>query len=284
MSLIIRVPKVKAPVGAEKLYRDALVSKGSLLLHDFSNKGTLENFSLALGAPVKDLSREASNPLSVVNSTTFNYNADDVEEPSLTAGKGLSLLNFGANSGGANNYGVDIGTSLLNYLNVNQPRLLFTIWLRVLQDVGGSGGFVTSTSEDGGGNSYPLRVNKVEGGFSINLSMAGAAIGSQSIGENNLAQISCEYQGSGFPLRRFRDGMFQGLAGNAFTFGTPTSPLVFGKTDTINRNIVIYRYLIEDLSVSGRSADDVVQKDWEYCTGTGAFDGSPTKRPFIDNY
>jgi len=276
MALIIKTTGTEAPAGAEKLYRDALVAPGTLLLHDFSNRGTLQNFSIGQGDPLYDLGRDTSIPLDVDNSTSMDYNTEDVSAPELTPGRGFSAENLGVIPPEKSFLGFNLGRSLLEYLYTQQPNIVMIIWAR---NPGPSANpIVTSNSSDGGGNGYPIRVN-FSGGTSINASIAGAAGGPTSL--PGLIQYSVEYKGEGEPIRRYVNGQFEGEGSDAYLFGDPSRDLVIGK-DGPSPTGVLYRWLIEDLDVSGRSAEDIVKKDWEYCTGTGEYEGLPTKRPFID--
>lgn len=283
MTLVIKTKGITAPIGAEKLYRDALVSEGSLMLQDFSNRGSLSDFSIDNGAPVYDLARDISLPLGIDNYTTFKHNLES-GEPSLTDGKGVRVDNLGTNPGGEDKLGINLGRDLLNYLSSKTGGILLITWVRLDPSASeANGAFVTSTG-DGGGNNFPIRFNKTSDN-GVNISFAGAATGSRGSDHSGgkVVQIALEYEGENLPLNCYIDGVFaRNSSKPAATFGNPDSDLLFGKDDTQNRRPVMYRWLVEDLNLSGRTADEVVQKDWEYCTGTGEFEGLPTKRPFID--
>ena len=279
MALIIKTTGTEAPAGAEKLYRDALVAPGTLLLHDFSNRGTLQNFSMEQGDPLYDLGRDTSIPLGVDNSTSMDYNTEDVSAPELTPGLGFSAENLGLNpSGNTRLLGFNLGLSLLEYLHTEQPNTLLIVWARNPGDRPNP--IVTSESSDGGGNGYPVRAN-FSGAVSLNLSLAGAAGGPIQLA-GGLIQYGIEYKGEGNPVLRYVNGQLEGEGEAGHLFGTPSRDLLIGKEGTTDPTGVLYRWLIEDLDVSGRSAEDIVKKDWEYCTGTGEYEGLPTKRPFID--
>lgn len=284
MGLVIKTQGTTAPEGAEKLYRDALVGEGTLFLQDFSNRGTLYNFRLNNGDPVYDLAREVSIPMGMNNSITFKHNLEE-GNPELTEGKGFRVDNLGRNPGSAENLGIDLGTDLLEALSERTGGVLLVTWCRINPEATGSGAFVTSTG-NGGGNNYPIRFygSSFGGGF-INISFAGAAGGGapEDYADGKLVQVALEYIGEGIPNNIYINGSFSGASTNvAASFGDPDSNLVLGKIDTINRSGIMYRWFIEDLNISGRTAEDVVQKDWDYCHGTGEYTGLPTRRPFID--
>lgn len=278
MALILKSNTDQAAPGAERMLRDALVTDGTLLLHDFDNKGTLRADSLAQGAPVYDLSREVSMPLGIANSVEFKHNADD--DPKLTPGKGLRVDNLGTNPSPSQNLGIDLGTDLLNYLSTKTGNILMVAWLRLDTSIVRNGAFITSTG-NGGGNNYPIRFNVADG--SLTVSFAGASVPGDAMAGNKLIQIGILYSGSGTPNKKYLDGSFSANGtNNAASFGTPSSNLVVGKIDTQDRGGILYRWLIEDLNVSGRTPEYVVKKDWDYCHGIGEYAGKPTKRTFID--
>lgn len=283
MGLVIKSKGVTAPEGSEKLYRDALVSEGTLLLQDFSNRGTLHDFRLQNGDPVFDLSRDVSLGLGIENQASFKHNLED-ENPELTLGKGFRLDNLGPNPGGAENLGIDLGMSLLDYLSTKTGNILLVAWLRVDPSATfAAGRFVTSTG-DGGGNGFPIAFNITTGG-AMTISFAGASgvVGSAALSDGKLVQAGIEYMGEGIPHNVYINSELSGTGNNpAATFGIPDSTLLLGKSDTGNRPSIMYRWLIEDLDASGRTAEEVVRKDWDYCNGFGEFVDKPTKRPFID--
>lgn len=276
MALVIKTRGVEAPEGAEKLYRDALVVPGTLVLHDFDNRGTLDNFSLAQGSPLRDLARDSSLALGVDNSAVMYHKSEST--PELTTGNGFRANNLGDNPKPTKILGFNLGMSLLEYLHQTQPNTLMIVWIR--QQGGMSAQPINSMSTGGGGTDYPIRVNLSQG-TSLNVSLAGAAGGPINFG-GGLLQYAVEYSGNGQPLRRYVNGQYEGEGQSAFDFGEPTRELMIGQDDTTQPTAVTYRWLVEDLSVSGRNAADVVGRDWEYCNGIGEFAGKPTKRTFID--
>lgn len=275
MGLVIKITGADAQ-GGSKLYRDALVSTGTLILQDFSNKGTLDDFSLAQNAPVHDLSRDVSkNILNINNFSNFNHNASVT--PALTNGKGLDTSTLGINTGGALKLGINYKRDLLDYLGDNpNNNILLICWVRSIAV--GTGTFVTSTNTD---NLYPIRMHQGSSNI-ISITLAGTAGPGTVLSNDVIAQVGVEFTGIGNELNCYLDGNDNGQSDNVATgFGTPNSDLVLGKIDTIQRGGIMYRWLIEDLTVSGRTAAEVVQDDWEYCNGIGKYAGTNSKRPFI---
>lgn len=278
MALVIKTLERTADTTAEQLYRDALVDNGTLILHDYSNRGSLNNFSIDKGAIVRDLSRESSLLLGVNNASEIFSNNDSQQ---LTPGKGIdrSVFTGSIPSGGV--LGYDIGLQLANYLYTQQPNSLFVFWARKPGTVA-QGRILTAPTLIG--NGYNLTINaSLSGGDSI---ITGSFAGTVSTGvfDDGAVQVGLEFVGAGQPLKVYLNGTLQGnSSGNAVGFGEPTGTTKIGRSDgTTTADTKLYRWFVEDLTVSGRSAVDIVKKDFEYCTGTGQFSGLPTKRPFID--
>lgn len=280
MGLVIKTKGTQAPAGSEKLFRDPLVSNGTLLLQDFSNRGTLYDFRLQNGDPVYDLSREVSVPKGVNNNTTIVHNS--AVDPALTPGKGFRVDNLGNNPGSAQDLGINLGTSLLDYLEIVGPGAAAWFWVRIDQEKFG-GAFLTSTG-DGGGTGFPLRLN-ITGSRGMSVTFAGGHVilGADDFANDGLVQVAVEYKGEGQYLEWYKNGVKQtNTYEPTASFGNPTSDLVLGKIDTLDKGGIMYRWGVEDLNASGRTLGELVQKDWEYCNGIGEYVGLPTKRPFID--
>lgn len=277
MGLVIKTKGTKAPEGSEKLFRDPLVAPGTVLLQDFSNRGTLYDFRLQNGDPVYDLSREVSEPKGIINNTTFLHNSDT--DPELTPGKGFRVDNLGDNPGSQLDLGINLGKSALEYLD-DKSGVLLIMWVRQDPD-GATGAFLTSEG-DGGASGYPVRAI-LNASRNLVITLAGGTVASEDLSDGRLAQVGVEYRGSGIANLKYVNGEYVGegptLAGS---FGTPITDLVLGMIDTIKRGAITYRWMIDVLSESGRTAEETVKKDWEYCNGIGEFAGKPTKRPFID--
>src|SRR5690554_4855905 len=230
MGLVIKITGADAQ-GGSKLYRDVLVSNGTLILQDFSNKGTLDDFSLAQNAPVYDLSRDVSqNILNINNFANFNHNAS--VQPTLTDGKGFNTATLGINSGSALKLGINYKTDLLDYLGDNpNNNILLICWLRSIETGAvGTGTFMTSTNTE---DLYPIRMHQGNNNV-ISVTLAGASAPSAILRNDVLAQVGVEYTGIGNELNCFLNGNANGTSDVLATgFGIPNSDLVLGKIDTI---------------------------------------------------
>lgn len=264
-------------VGSEKLYRDALVTDGTLLLVDFSNRGTLSNFRVDKGFPVKDLARESSEALGVVNSTRLNYE----DSTHLSEGLGLWLGDLGGSSyNGGSPYGVDFGKDIMDYIVANKNNeFLITVWVRLPDLNSIQGGRALASVGDVGGSGINLNITT---SGNPNLFFGGVQGGYSPITPStNVIQMSNHYQGSGMKTRGFVNGYFDRMSSAEGDFNGEYPNLVLGRNNS-SPSVYIYRLFIEDLTVSGRTADVVVKDDWDYNNGTGKF-GYMEKRPFIDN-
>lgn len=282
MGLVLKTNTVVSPSG-EKLYKDVLVSEGTLLLHDYSNRGTLYGYSLTNGYPVRDLAQETSNALGIDNKTKVIYNEED-GSPEITGGLGVPMWAWGTNTGGINKWGMNLGKDLLNYLADNvSNEFVFTFWARRdLSITPPAGAFITSTQLVGGSTVNAVRINMAGNGNITSTFGGGSGANGIDWSNGDLHQVSVHYKGAGQRLDVYVDGEYAQQGGSdAVGFGTGSTDLVVGKIDSSNPAAILYRWFIEDLTVSGRSASEVVSKDYQYNTGTGMF-SYMAPRPFID--
>lgn len=278
MQLVIKVKGVFAPAGSsQKLYNDALVDEGTLVLHDFSNANTLDNFSFVNGSAVNDLADKNANLLGINNGTVLDVSESAV--PVLTSeGKGVDVASISLNAFSAPK-GIVMGDSLSDYITEEQPRILWLFWVRpkpvipVIAVFSGTSGAITQ------GNFLHARLS-TSGEVAVRM----ASGGSGSVPTNGqLIQMAVEYQGAGLPLKRYVNGEFSGEGTTVpTTFGVAENQFNIGSVDARQAAIYYYRGFITDLDRSPYTAAELVKRDWDYCNGIGEFAGKPTKRPFID--
>lgn len=282
MGIVIKTKGLNAPEGALKLYRDALVNEGTLFLHDYSNFGTLRNFDITDWAT--DLAKESALELGINNESKMRWSPDRVSKPELSEGKGYKMTNLGRVNADPLVFGLDQGFDLGNYLFQNQPHFIMTVWYNKAGETP-IGGRLMRLSTGESDNQHMISVNVNDGG-AVNPSIAGV-VGGGNISQGDAQQYTLEYRGAGQRLRRFMQGSFHSESANvAQSLLEPKGNFIIGNNEvgiTRNIGINIYRILIEDLNVSGRTADEAVKDDWDYCHGSGIYTGLPTKRPFIDN-
>lgn len=279
MGLVLKTKNTIA-LATEKLYKDALVSNGTLLLHDYSNRGTLYNYQVKHGFPFRDLSD--SKALGINNEP--NYINAYVQENPLSKGFGLKMYGWGA-AAGSNLLGFNLKKDLLDYLASNSTHeFIFSFWVRRNPVITGSGAFLTSTQTVGGNTTNVLRLNISSGG-NIVPTIAGSTVTTDINTSNGLLyNITAHYKGSGQKMSVYINGAYKReTEDDALGFGTNSSDLVIGFTGGSTPAALLYRVMIEDLTISGRSASEVVSKDWAYCNGTEEFFGTDSKRPFINN-
>ncbi|HIY76409.1 MAG TPA: hypothetical protein H9825_09115 [Candidatus Sphingobacterium stercorigallinarum] len=281
MALGFQTLENSAPEGAEVIHGDAMVSDGTLLALDFSNKGCLYGYSLKNGYPVRDLAKFANDPLGIDNSSRLIHNGEG--DLTLTPGLGLPMHLWGLNPGGAYVWGMNLGKDLLEYMSANNDHeFIFTFWVRRNMSIPvESGAFVTSTQSVDGNNVNAVRINTSANG-NMTPSFAGVAAETGIVfDDDSLYQVSIHYKGAGETLGIYINGVYSRESnGNALGFGSEFSDLVIGKTATSNPCSILYRILIDDLTASGRTAIEFASKDYQLCTGTGQYNYIE-ERPFI---
>lgn len=279
MALVIKIAGFKSDGAETKIYGDALVNEGTLLLHDYSNTGCLRGFDVSNGAPVADLAALVSqDKLGIDNSSHMNTEGAP-SELTLTPGRGIDLEYLRSISNSSDHRGFDLGTDLPQYLYDNQPKTLLTFWVRARQ-AAGSIVFLST-----GGPSFDFLLGAVSSA-SFQGRVANGRSGSVNVDAGyKLVQYSVEFNQVGSPPRVYANGIYlaDGVA-NATGFDAGFEKLFIGSRfgTSLAVDAFLYRLMVVDLDASEYTAAEIVQKDWEYCTGTGQYAGLPTKRPFID--
>lgn len=273
MGIVLKIRDKKASSDAPVLYRDALVNKGTLMLHDFSNGGSFLNEEIKSGTELYDLGRDVSFPLGINNSAKLKTAEGKENDVVFTEGKGIEISSFTEDAGLSSPQGFDLGKDVMNYLTQNKP-VLFIIWVRSSGE--SRGRFLTS----GGEASTTLIFSKTA---TISSRVAGISSGGISYQEGDLYQFCVEFRGVGQRLKKYVNGTYHSESSEeAIGFDATEETLLIGSRSIANPDVVFYRDAIFDLEKSPFTAEELVRKDWEYCTGTGEFLGKPTKRPFID--
>lgn len=277
MAIIIKSLDTVAPVGAKKLYRDALVSNGTLGLIDFSNKGSQDNIKILNGETVNDLSREASKEIGVIN------NFQVVGSPTsftLTDGMGFATLNREGSLNVNQLNGLSFGKDISNKIPTG-GGFLWSVWLRRKID-GDTATPVIRTADNG--DNFKMSSFKNEG-FTVSFG-GGSHTFSTSNRDGELLQLSLLYNGVGQKPTAF----FNGTIADSFvrteecTGFIPNIESVIGTYEgALGVDIAVYRMIFEDLNISDRLAAQVVALDYEYVTGIGRYEGIQP-RPFVHEY
>lgn len=275
MTLVIRNKNIILTEGT-KLYRDALVTVGTVYLTDLSNRGATQNGAVKNGDKIFDLGRESSLDMDV---NAEGYIVTNKADSALTAKKGFSAIGISGNGA----FGVNI-PDVLDYLTNNKThKFLFSIWVNT-GTTGNSLGFIRSY---GGGTDWTntaFRANISNTG-NLTMTIGGAVISGATFlpAPNTDARIAYLYQGVGLPLKVWVNGVYKGETPAVTTgFDAIGKTIVIGKPEiSALGSQTFYRMLIEDLDVSGRNADDVVQKDYNYVNAIGEYTGIP-KRPYAN--
>lgn len=282
MALVIKIAGLFSGGESPVVYKDALVNEGTLLLHDYSNRGCLREFSIKHNSTFFDLASDVSKDKLGIDNEGF---MDLPENPDieLTEGRGIPMNSIIKYASSVNPKGVNMGTDLTDYLYEEQPRLLALYWARASDEQTINSVFLSS------GNQSDRNIVLNTSASSFQGSLAGGSSGSEPLGEGSLklVQYGVEFSGAGLNNRGFVNGNFKETGSIIPTgFIKETDGLLLGSRISVpedrNTNTVVYRLMIVDLDKAGMSAEEIVQKDWEYCTGTGQYAGLPTRRPFID--
>src|SRR5690625_662308 len=279
MALVIKIAGFKSDGAEPKIYGDALVNEGTLLLHDYSNTGCLRGFDVSNGAPVADLAALVSkDKMGIDNASNMNTEGAS-SELTLTPGRGIDLEYLRSISSASNHRGMDLGTDLPQYLYDNQPKTLLTYWVRARQADGGIS-FLTTGGTSSGLIRCAISPTTFQG------RVAGGTSGVVSVDSDYiLVQYAVEFYQVGSPLRVYADGIYVGDgSSNATGFDAEFEKLLIGSRASTPNTVdaFLYRLMVVDLDASEYTAAEIVQKDWEYCNGIGQYAGLPTKRPFID--
>lgn len=257
--------------GTQKLYRDAIVVKGSLFCFDFSNSGCVRNGDLTT---VRDLASESKQEIGISDIVSFDI-TDRGTVPSLNGKKGYPIVDLGSYSATAYDSGLNI-FGIDEYLFTNQPeKMIVTIW------VGNSNlSGVTSQEWMKAGNRENFRA---VGPAQTSLNFAASSLTNEPL--PNIKQLTVERQGVDLPNKIYINGKYVGEGSEdarLFLENTNGNPFSIGaKSPIANTNIVLYRIFMEDLTVSGRSALEVVQKDYNYVNALHEFAGIEP-RPFAN--
>ena len=277
MTLVTQNLGATAPAGAKKAFGDALVEQGTIQLVDFSNGGTLIGGSVANGKPVNNLAA-----LSAKEYGFLGHGAVVGSGMALTPGKGFDATG-GAAGGGQ---GAFFSGSILNYLKANESdhKYLLVFWIRAKQADFVAGGIFRSL------NGSTVTYNDVRANISaiktISPTFGGGGNGTVAINasDGKAIQVGITFKMGQAP-EIFKDGIFLNNGTISATgFSGIANQIGIGKVETGPAPTApVYRWLIEDLTVTGRSAEEVVRKDYDYSHAIGQFQGIQ-KRPWIDNY
>lgn len=282
MNLVFKNQRDTAPVGAEKMYRDALVSNGTLLLLDFENKGTTFNGDLSQG--IYDLARDAAELLGVY---TYPEIKTKTTIPALTTDKGLPMLDMGAADNGDYSVGYNF-QGITEYLYDHQPECLVTFWLRLdMTRTNLAASRIIRTQDSGTtGNIAIISASASNPTISVRIADKSTLL-NYNVG-TGYVQVGIEFTGNSTPNKVYLNGEYlQDGIDSAGGFLAPVGAgvLSIGAKNTVanaNSPANLYRVLVEDLTVSGRTALAVVQKDYNYVNQLGEFAGKNTRRSYAN--
>lgn len=237
-----------------KLFRDPLMTSGTLLLFDFLNAYCNPNAdgALSVGTTFNNLVDGGAGGVIAVNGIS-----------SLSGKAGLSMT-----GGSASTKGITFGAVGAFDDSAIKHSWLWTIWLKTvasspttgycpflqLSPAGASTGVNSQLWSDTGSDGYTVRFQQGNGSGTTNSQRAATANGA-------VAQVAYRMTPSDGTFEMFYNGASTGLAST----GGPTSPLsAAAMTVGIGSNYkgTIYRTQLEDLSVSGVAAASQVLLDY----------------------
>lgn len=266
---------------AEKYYLDARVSEGTLLLYDFSRKSTLPSGTLKNNDIVNDLAKGASQ---LDNSTSFLVTSEANKDLDFLIDGAYLIRNTSLTSGGIG--GINLEQDIQNYLLQNNvQKALLILWVYNEASASNTVAIVNSNTEESIGTGRILRASAQSTGAVV-VTMGGAQTNPISVAnpEDKFAQIAVIYN-QGSPLTVYKNntqiGSSSAIAGG---WGLPSDDLVIGQRTGADGNLTTAKLgsiMFEDLDASGRSATDIIRKDYEYVNGIGEFEGIQ-KRPYAN--
>lgn len=258
MALVIKDNSSTA--GTELLLKDPLINDGSLFLADFSYNGFCKN-PIENGDIITDL-------------TDKNKGVADLSAPSeLTDGRGF------VNKSMDRNRGVDFGTGVFSHINNNlNSKYLCIFWVRhtgVTPEQGDRLPFRCFGGDFTWQNLSLSLANSSGRGYSIYFLGASRTGGTFGAG---LIQTGLEVDLDTGEARVFYNGALStsvptpstGLNTNGFNLGLgnfESSDARMGKP--------LYRAYIENLTLSGNTAEEVFKRDYDYIMSLGEFNGIP---------
>lgn len=275
MGIVLKINGQKAPTDAPMLLRHALVNEASLMAHDFSNGGSFPDRSVQNGAELVDLSKEISLGLGIDNAARMNTAEGKEDAVQYTPGGGILISSFTQGATEGNPQGFNMGLDLPQYLTDKQPPLLAVFWVRA---TGATSGAIFNCD---GESSYFFHMRRTS---TFHGRLAGVSAGGVAVEVGKFYQYAMEFRGAGQTLRRYVDGVLVGEGSDPATGFNAADmlPANIGSRSAGNPEVVYYGGFAYDLSLTDKTASELVQENWDYINGTGLYAGKPTRRPFVD--
>lgn len=274
MTLVIRDRNLHLQEG-DKLYKDVMVTEGTILALDFSNTGTTDGFNVDNGAIVRNLAKETAEQLEAVITGSIKTST---EENQLNSKKGFTGEALPASPSGE--WGVNI-QGVLDYLTENSGHSFAIIMWAENGTIGTARSFMRSKVEEDYTNTS-LRANiSATGNITVTVAGAQVAGSGQFPPATGVFATAYEYRGVGQPVQTWINTTDKGDTPMlASGFNAAGGTLIIGRPEiAVVSDAAIYRILIEDLTVSGRTTEEIMLKDWNYVNALGEFLGIQ-KRPF----
>lgn len=261
--MLVLKEKGKIYADGEVLQKDAVANEGTLLLLDFSNPQSLDNYSTKLGDPVKNM---AINDLEVGGNLNRYMSLNDRRGLKFTDLTGVGQ-------------GVNLGPDLIDYLVENEDHnYAFIFWI---ESPSGSADLGTRFFRPIGGDTTTLSIS-----FSrtraYSVSFCGVTYSVTLANSDTPYQLGLIKNGS--EIRRFVNGNVQALVSSSPPGFAAADGVGIGNWEDSNAAkcpAFLYRLLIEDLTVSGRSYTEAIRTDYNYVNALGEYAGI-AKRPYAN--
>ncbi|MGO3807796.1 MAG: hypothetical protein ACTJHT_16085 [Sphingobacterium sp.] len=263
--LVIKYNNLEYGAEAVPLYKDARTNQGTILALDFSSR------TCVVGNGISSVN--LPNDLSAMDIVNFGYTF--TEAKTLTSKKGIHVSQDSIVA--ANQHGL-IFNDIMDYILANPTHNIgMTIWAMRDSTIGGPGERFLRCL--GGLGNFDLSIDDTTTQFRI---AGGSHTQTVSANIDRIVQYSMTYTPDNSRATRGINGNIFGAMTTVPTGWQDLGELGVGKLEesVVSRSpVVMYRMLIEDLTVSGQSEEDFVLKDYNYVNALGEYSGIE-KRPF----
>jgi len=258
MALVIIKKNEESGTG-EKFYKDANIVDDTAISLDFSNFKQMEGLKGVEDELIPNLADDAKAGMDI-------FGRIDILRGEIVNQQGGFLLKNK----------VRVYNPISNWLEENEgDEIVFNIWA-----------YIESTANDliiefGGGSGFRI----ITRGPDIQVTIAGANFNNTGLRppKGEIVQMSYHYKGSGKKMTAVYNSNFDDQKEsqtNAIGF-SGMNYMVFGELYNGDNNDALYRFNIENITKSGRTFKEVVQRDYDYVNGVGEFKGI-AKRPYTN--
>lgn len=274
MNLVFKNNNAVAPDGAPKIYPDRRVNDGTITMIEFSNQFSAVGGDLNVG--IRDLAANTLAREGIISHPKIGASWPQ----SLKLDEKSGLLMDGLTNNDFYGTGVRI-EGVSSYLYNKQPNVLMLLWVALNQyDVDNvrSGRVLRAgTNKEAVFNMTVVAPSTINPYISVSIGNKSGFV-NQDIGFNQPTQLAVEFVDGSTENRLYMNGVFVGTGGAASGSFLPTTPAndflsIGGMTPTSGQHnpVTFYEHEMHDLSISGRTALDIVEENYNYVNGLGEF-------------